>query len=393
MENKSRFPLMKNNISRRDLDGLIEYFKQEDPKLTHGPRVLEFERKWAEWVGTKYAVCVNSGSSANDLTMLALRHLKGEGEVIVPPLTWVSDIASVIHAGLKPRFVDIKLNTLAMNEDLIFDSVNADTRAVFLTHVLGLNGLTDRLVEHLKKNDITLVEDVCESHGALLGSRRLGSLGWASNFSFYYAHHLTTIEGGAICTSDERLYQFLRSARSHGLLREVSDEKMRLEISESNSTLNSEFIFQFAAHNMRPTEITGILGLSQMNKLEDNIRVRNENFNTFLQNIDASNFYTDFDLKGQSNYAFILILKDPCFEKRNRVEVHLKKNSVEFRRGLSGGGNQLRQPYLRSIISSVNLAEFPVIEHIHNFSWYLGNYPELSQGEIYELCQIVNSAS
>ena len=158
MKEKLDWPLMANNVTREDLDRLIAHLQQDDPRLTHGPEVRAFEREWAEWTGTKFCVLVNSGSSANELTMLALRHLKGDGEVIVPPLTWVSDIASVLFAGLTPVFADINPHSLGMDTKEILRKITPNTKAVFLTHILGYNALTRDLVDELAKRGIT--EDV-----------------------------------------------------------------------------------------------------------------------------------------------------------------------------------------------------------------------------------------
>jgi len=386
------WPLMSNNINRQNLDELISYLKQDDPQLTHGPKVREFENLWAEWVGTTYSVMVNSGSSANDLTMLALRKFFGVGEVIVPPLTWVSDIASVLHAGMKPKFVDIDLKTLAMREELILNSITKKTKAVFLTHVLGFNGLTEKLINELNRLQIPLIEDVCESHGASHNGKKLGAIGWISNFSFYYAHHLTTIEGGAICTNDSEVWEFMRSARSHGLSREVSSQARRDSISHQYPDLNPEFIFKFASHNMRPTEIQGVLGLSQLPSLDSNIEIRNRNKIVFLEHLDRDYFYADFETGGMSNYAFIVVLKNPSFEMRDRFEKNLKMSKIEFRRGLSGGGNQLRQPYLEAFRNEFDLNLFPNVEHIHNFAWYIGNHPGISEDDVLHLVEKVNDA-
>ena len=242
MPNEILWPLMKNNVSREDLDAVIDHLKQEDPKLTHGPYVREFENEWSKWLGVKYSVMVNSGASANDLTMLALGELRGKGEVIVPGLTWVSDIASVLHAGHTPVFVDIDEKSLGMNTSAIINAITPNTKAVFLTHVLGLNALTDTLLDTLKDLSIPLIEDVCESHGATHKGRKLGSLGWASNFSFYYAHHMTTIEGGIVSTNDPEFYEMIRIMRSHGMVRESSSQETKKKYSDSFPDLNPDFI-------------------------------------------------------------------------------------------------------------------------------------------------------
>ena len=159
-----KYPLMRNNILREDLDAVINHLKQDDPILTNGRNVLAFEKEWSSWLGIKYSVFVNSGSSANLLTMaiLKIRYPEG-GEVIVPSLTWISDISSVIQNGFTPIFVDTEPYTLAMDNKQVLSKINANTRAVFLTHVQGFDGLTDELINKLKEKNIPLIEDVCES--------------------------------------------------------------------------------------------------------------------------------------------------------------------------------------------------------------------------------------
>ena len=389
MRTKS-WPLMHNNITRADLDLIIQYLSGEDPQLTHGPKVREFEKKWSEWLGVKYSVMVNSGSSANDLTMLALKHLKGVGEVIVPPLTWVSDIASVLHAGMSPKFVDISSRNLALDETKVLNAISSNTKAVFLTHVLGYDGLTDKLITTLSDLGIPLIEDVCESHGATHNGKKLGSFGWASNFSFYYAHHLTTIEGGMICTNDQELFEVIRMLRSHGMLRESTNENLKEKYMSEYPDLNSDFIFTMASHNMRPTELNGLLGISQLNRLDTNNKKRVENLDCFLDNLNSEIFRTDFLREGNSNYAFTLVLKEPSYDLRDKVEFQLKSNGVEFRRGLSGGGNQLRQPYLRNISGLPTPESLKETEHVHNFAWYIGNYPSINQSDIMWLVNLLN---
>jgi len=384
------WPLMHNNITRADLDLIIQYLSGEDPQLTHGPKVREFERKWSEWLGVKYSVMVNSGSSANDLTMLALKHLKGVGEVIVPPLTWVSDIASVLHAGMSPKFVDISPRNLALDETKVLNAISSNTKAVFLTHVLGYDGLTDKLIATLSDLGIFLIEDVCESHGATHNGKKLGSFGWASNFSFYYAHHLTTIEGGMICTNDQELFEVIRMLRSHGMLRESTNENLKEKYMSEYPDLNSDFIFTIASHNMRPTELNGLLGISQLNRLDTNNKKRVENLDCFLDNLNSDIFRTDFLREGNSNYAFTLVLKEPNYDLRDKVEFRLKSNGVEFRRGLSGGGNQLRQPYLKNISGLPTPESLKETEHVHNFAWYIGNYPSINQSDIMWLVNLLN---
>ena len=386
-----KWPLMHQAIEKSDLSAISKYLKKGSSiKLTHGPYVKKFEKEWSKWLGVKYSVMVNSGASANDISMKIVKEKYGNGEVIVPPLTWVSDISSVINSGLTPVFVDIDARTLGISTDAILAAITPRTRAVFITHVLGLNALSTKLLTELKKKKIALIEDVCESHGAKFKKKKVGTFGLLSNFSFYYAHHMTTIEGGMISTNSKEIYDMARSMRSHGLLREIEDLKVRKQTSKKYPDLNSEFIFLYPAHNMRPTEIGGILGLSQLKRLSKNIQKRNNNFEFFLSLLDSSKYRTDLDLRGHSNYALIVILKKSNLELRNKVETILFKKGIEFRRGLSGGGNQLRQPYLQKIAKNYNLNSFPNIEHIHNYSWYIGNYPKLEKKKIMDLVAILN---
>jgi CDP-6-deoxy-D-xylo-4-hexulose-3-dehydrase len=388
-----KYPLMRNNILREDLDAVIEHLKQDDPILTHGANVRAFEAEWSQWLGVKYSVFVNSGASANllSIAILKIRHPDG-GEIITPPLTWVSDVASVLQNGFKPVFADIDPFSLAMDSAEILKKITDKTRAVFITHVQGFDGLTDELLSELQRRNIPLIEDVCESHGATHNGQRLGSLGWISNFSYYYAHHMSTIEGGMICTNDLEVYQQVRMLRSHGMVREVSDMDLKLAYQNANPELNPDFIFAYAAYNARNTEIGGIMGRSQLKRLDHIVVRRTENMLRFLKQIDASKFRTDFKIEGSSNYAFNLILKKPDDDLASRIMKKMRESGIEFRRGSAGGGNQLRQPYLKGLVPDNHYLEFPETEHVHFYGFYIGNFPDLHDQEIDELCEILNSA-
>ena len=387
-----KYPLMRNNILREDLDLMIEHLKQDDPILTNGPKVREFESEWSKWLGVKYSVLVNSGASANLLTMAALKLQYPEGgEIIVPTLTWISDIASVLQCGFEPVFVDIDPSSLGMDTNQIIQNISDRTRAVFITHVQGFNGLTDELIDELKQRDIPLIEDVCESHGATHNGKKLGSIGSVSNFSFYYAHHMSTIEGGMICTNDEKLYQIFRMLRSHGMVREANNPDLQEEFRTNNAELNPDFIFAYPAYNVRNNELGAILGLSQLMRLDENVNIRSANQALFFELIDSSKYRTDFKFEGSSNYAFNLVLKEPDFGFVERLMDGMRSAGVEFRRGSAGGGNQVRQPYLRDVVPENHYKEFPEVEHIHFFGFYIGNFPDLSKEEIGEICGILNS--
>jgi len=389
--NNFYLPLMSDNIDKEDIKSLINFLSQDQiPKLTNGPKVVEFENKWGEWLGTKYNLMLNSGASANELTMLALNYIHGEGEIIVPPLTWISDISSVIFSGFKPVFVDINLKNLSFDIDKLKQAITPKTKAIFLTHVLGINALTDELIELCRKKDILLIEDVCESHGVTFKGQKVGSIGFASNFSFFFAHHMSTIEGGMICTNDEHFYQVCRALRSHGMTREMTNDDFKQQIINENPDLNKDFIFLHPAHNFRSTELNAVIGLSQIKKLDNNNKNRINNFNYFIERLDSNKYITDFEMEGQCNYAFIIILKEGSFEMRDKVETILKEKGIEFRRGLSGGGNQLRQPYFKRNYN-INYDDFKNVDHVHYFGWYIGNYPTLEQEKIDTLINILNN--
>lgn len=386
-----RFPLMRSNFRREDLDAVIAHLKQDDPKLTHGPEVRAFEQEWSNWLGVRHSVLVNSGASANLLTMAILKQRFPEGgEVVVPALTWISDIASVLQNGFTPVFVDIDPATLSMSDTHVLKAITDKTRAIFITHAQGFDGLTDRLLADLERRGILLIEDVCESHGATHNGRRLGGFGWISNFSFYYAHHLSTIEGGMICTNDPEVYQLARMFRSHGMLREADDPDLKSTVALAHPELNPDFIFMLAAYNCRNTEIAGILGRRQLLRLDTNNERRTRNFMRFLDRIDGRRFRTEFKVEGSSNYAFNLVQRDADREFSQRLMAAMRREGIEFRRGSAGGGNQLRQPYLGGIVPADAYIAFPETEHIHFFGYYIGNFPELPLNDVDDICRIIN---
>ena len=395
--NKKKFllPLMDNNINLDDRKKIIQFVKS-NKIYTQSKKVNEFEKKWSKWLGVKYSVFVNSGSSSNFLSIKTLKIInknKNKNEIIVPTLTWVSDIVSVIESGFKPIFVDINPRTLSMNESDVIKKINKRTLAVFITHAQGFNGLSSNLLTVLKRKKINLIEDVCESHGAKFKNKKLGSFGLMSCFSFYYAHHISTIEGGMICTNDKKIYQILRMLRSHGMLREANNKNLERKLIKKYSNLSPKFIFLYPGFNFRNNEISAVVGINQLKKLDKNNKLRNRNFFHFLKNLNPEIFQTDFDLNGCSNYAFPLIIKKKNIAFRDKLEKIMIKNGIEFRRGNAGGGNQLRQPWLKKEIGKVNLNNFKNVEHVHKFGYYIGNYPTLEIYKIKKVLKILNNIS
>ena len=388
---KFSHPLMHDNFTNADMNAAIRLFKNKKKILTQSSNTKKFEKSWSKWLGVKYSVFVNSGSSANLLTMAALKILYGKGEIIVPTLTWVSDINSVIQNNFKPVFVDINLKNLCMSENEIIKKINKNTLAVFITHAQGFNGLSKNLLSILKSKKILLIEDVCESHGATHNGKKLGTFGKISNFSFYYAHHMSTIEGGMVCTNDKKICEIIKMLRSHGMARESDNKIFEKKIIRSYPKLSPKFIFLYSGYNFRNTEVGAVIGMSQLKSLNKNNRKRKNNFNVFLKNLNKSKYFTDFHTKGSCNYAFPVILKKKNYISRDIFEKALIKHKIEFRRGNAGGGNQLRQPYLKKIIKKTNFNNYKNVDHVHFFGYYIGNYPSLSRSKIIKICNILNN--
>ena len=389
---KFKHKLMQNNITESDLKSVIKFLKNK-PILTQSKQVEKFEKKWSEWLGVKYSIFVNSGSSANLLTILAIKIKYGIGEIIVPSLTWVSDIAAVLQNDFDPVFVDIDPTTLSMKEEDVLKKINKKTKAIFMTHAQGFSGLSDTLLKYIKKKKIILIEDVCESHGATFNNKKLGTFGLLSNFSFYYAHHLSTIEGGMICTNNKEMYELLRMLRSHGLLRENNNSHFKNNIIKKNPNLSPSFIFMYPAYNMRNNEISAVIGINQLKNLDNNNKLRVKNLEIFLNNLDSKYYRTEYKLLGNSNYAFPLVLRKKNIHNRNLLEKTMRTYNIEARRGNAGGGNQLRQPYLKKIIKDkkIKFNEFKEVDHVHFYGYYIGNFPSLKKNKILKICKILNN--
>ena len=393
---KFKHPLMHNNFTNQDFVKVRELLKKKNIILTQSSQVEKFEKSWSKWLGVKYSTFVNSGSSANFITISILKILNknpSRNEIIVPTLTWVSDLNSVIMNGFKPVFVDINLSNLSMDINQVLKKINKKTLAVFITHAQGFNGLNDNLLNQLKKKKIHLIEDVCESYGAKFKKKKLGNFGLISNFSFYYAHHMTTIEGGMICTNDKKIYEISKMLRSHGMVRESKNKILESKMITKYKNLSQKFIFLYPTLNFRNNEIGATIGLNQLKNLDKNNHKRINNFLFFLKKIDSKKYFTEFDLDGSCNYAFPIILKTKNLKKRDKFEKYLQKNNIEFRRGNAGGGNQLRQPYIKKFIKIKNFSKFKNVEHVHFFGYYIGNYPDLSKEKITKITNILNNIS
>jgi len=385
VKNKFKWQLINDSITDSDKKALTDFINTPNQRFTNGPKVREFEKAWSEYVGCEFSVFVNSGASANYIMASIMKEEKGLGEVIVSPLGWVSDVAPLVNLGFTPVFVDVSLENMSITLENIKAAVTEKTVGVSLVHVLGFAAVTNELVEFCEDNDLFFIEDCCESHGATYNGTKVGNFGDVSNFSFYFGHHITTIEGGMVCTNDEKLYDLAKLFRSHGMTREASLQ-VQEHYERSRPDLNPLFTFAVPGYNFRNQEINAVLGLEQLKRLDYNCEQRRYNFKLWVDLLDSNKFWTDFDQNGNSNFALPLILREKdliLFEDCCQL---LTNENIEYRVGTAGGGNQARQPYLDKyeyIVPNV----LPNVDHIHDFGLYIGNHPELTETDITKLCE------
>lgn len=382
-----KWPLINDNITQSDRKILADFCLNGE-RFTNGPKVKEFEKIWSEWLGVKHSVMVNSGASANFISIAMVKELKGEGEIIVPPIGWVSDISSVAQLGMTPVFVDVSLNDFNITAENIKHAITSKTKAIVLVHTLGFNAINEEIIQLAKDNNLILIEDCCEAHGATYKGQRVGSFGDISLFSFYFGHHITTIEGGTVCVNDDHLYDLAKLFRSHGMTREASQELQR-DYQLMYPNLNPLFTFAVAGFNMRSTELNAVLGIEQMKRLDTNIEARTRNLHTWLDNLDKSKFIASFTTQGSSNFALPLVMQGATRDKLKDVCSILEEEGVEYRLGTAGGGNQALQPYLKKFPHYVS-GTLAHADYVHHNALYVGNHPELTEEQIINLCKKLN---
>ena len=356
-------PLMQSAITESDKQALINFISTSD-RYTCGPKVKEFEDAWSKWLGCKHSLFVTSGSGANFLLLASIKEkyqIPDGSKVLVPACTWVTNVAPVFQLGLEPVFCDVDLETYSFDMDTLPEE---DVRIVFITHLLGLNSP----VEQLKKKypNAIFLEDICESHGvkAPNGMKR-GSTSLGATFSFYYGHHMTTIEGGMICTDNEDLYELMKIKRSHGMARLLSP-RLYKEAIENNPDIDPAFLFLTDGYNFRNTELNAVIGLEQLKRLDENIKLRRDNFDYFVNNLDPNLFYIPYNDPGNSSYSFPFVCKKP--EDREKLKSIFDELGIEHRPIVSG--NLLLHPFLKKWKDSVSV---PNANKLNYGGVYIGN--------------------
>ena len=276
--------LAADTISKKELIKLSSWLKT-NPQLTLGKKTLEFEKKWSKWLGRKYSLFCNSGSSANLLMLYALKgggYLKND-KVVVQSVAWATDLAPVIQLGLKPILCDSNLDDLSVDLDYLEKIFKEEKpSALMFVSVLGLVPDMDKVVDLCMQYDVVLLEDTCESMGCEYKGQKLGTFGMMSSFSTFFGHHISTIEGGFISTDDFQLYELLLSLRSHGWDRDLSVEtQVKLQQEWDISEFDSMYTFYYPGYNLRSTDLQAFIGLGQIDKLDEWGKQRERNFDTY----------------------------------------------------------------------------------------------------------------
>ncbi|MCE5338445.1 MAG: DegT/DnrJ/EryC1/StrS family aminotransferase [Methanomicrobiaceae archaeon] len=379
-------PLMKNAFIREEdtKTALSEFIKDTD-RLSMDAQCFEFERKFAQYQERKYAILFNSGSSANLAllqSLVSLNILKKGDTVGFSALTWATNVMPIIQMGLIPVPIDCDPKTLnVMSYTLEERLKSTELQALFITNALGFAGDLENIKQMCIENDVLLIEDNCESLGSVLKSRKAGNFGLASTFSFYVAHHLSTIEGGMVCTDDEDLDQMLRIVRAHGWDRNLSTSQ---QVSwRERHKIENEFFAKYSfydlGYNLRPTEITGFLGLYQLQFLEEAITIRERNYLRIEKQMQQNDDLMPVDhshLSRLSNFAIPIICKTP--EKREQYKSKFEQADIEIRPMIAG--NIQRQPFYGKYVYGA--FDLPGADFIHNCGFYCGNYPEMTQEDL-----------
>jgi CDP-6-deoxy-D-xylo-4-hexulose-3-dehydrase len=377
--------LVEDTIDKKDINSLIEWLKT-NPKLTKGDLTIEFEKKWSEYLGVKYSVFINSGSSANLAMIYSLilsNRLKNK-KIIVPSVSWVTTVTPAIQFGLEPIMCDCDKDNLGLDIDHFRQLVKEhNPSSVIIVHVLGIPNQMDEILKICKENDIILLEDSCESIGSEYDGKKIGSLGDMSSFSFYYGHHISTIEGGMVSTNDKELYKLLLSIRSHGWDRDLpEDEKKLLREKYGVDDFRALYTFYYPGFNLRSTDLQAFLGLNQLEKVESIVEKRNKNFTIYNDNLPD----TIWKIKPPvgsfvSNFAYPLIT-----DKINELVAELTKNEIECRPLICGSMNE--QPFWYERFGKVELKNSLIV---HKNGLYLPNNPDLPEENIIKICNIIKN--
>lgn len=380
--------LVSDTIDKDDIKALVEWLTSDEiPRLTKGPLTVELEKKWANKIGTKYSVFVNSGSSAILLLLSALKDKLKNNKIIVPALSWATDVSSPIILGYDTIFCDCNLEDLSCDlNQLEFLFITKKPSLFLSVYPLGLVPKMKELIELCEKYDVILLEDVCESMGSKYNNKYLGSFGLASVFSTYFGHHISTIEGGFINTNDDNLYYSLLMLRSHGWDRDLPQD-VQTNLRELNDVdeFKSLYTFYSPGFNLRSTDFQAFIGLRAIDKLDDFSNKRYDNFKLYQLLIEKNKINIEInDNNFISSFAYPIVS-----ENKEEIVIELVKNNIEIRPLIAG--NMGSQPFCKHInINSVKLNNATLID---KKGFYVPNHQGLSNIDITKISTIINNNS
>ena len=373
--------LTDNTITLKNISSLINWLKK-NPKLTKGDLTIKFEKLFKIWIKRKYSIFVNSGSSANLLIAQGLleANMLRNKIAIAPAVSWVTTVTPFLQMGYDVKLCDCDKLNLGLDISHLEKLCRKYKPSVLiLVHVLGHSNNMRVIQKICKKYKIKIIEDSCEALGSTYGNKKLGTLGLASSFSFYYGHHISTIEGGMLTLDDKDLYNVLTSIRSHGWGRDLENqERKRLEKKFNIDKVRSLYSFYYSGFNLRSTDLNAFIGIQQMKVLNKKIKTRFRNFKIFSKSL--SNFWSQkSEAKIISNFGYALMVKN-----RSEVFNFLKKNKIETRPLICG--NMGQQPFW---IKKYKRPILPNAEKVHKFGLYLPNHENLTAKQVKFICDKV----
>lgn len=374
MKTLSPLPLACSTWDSEELEALQDVITSGF--FTMGPKVAEFEQAFAGYHKSKYCVMVNSGSSANFLMVAALfftkqrKGLKRGDEVIVPAVSWSTTYSPLYYHGLKLRFVDISINTLNINVDLIEAAITPHTKAIFAVNLLGNSADYQKLLAICDEHNLILIEDNCESLGSENMGKRTGTFGLVSSCSTFFSHHISTMEGGVILTDDEEIYHILLSIRAHGWTRNLPPDN--LVTKKGSDPFFESFRFVLPGYNLRPLEMSGALGITQMKKLDTLIEQRRCNYLLFKDSMDSFDFINLQEETGKSSwFGFSMIVDESSGLTRNALVDILAARDIECRPIVSG--NIIKNEMIEFFDYSVS-GPLDAADAVHNRGLFIGNH-------------------
>lgn len=381
-----RIDLIQDTIDNQDIDNLIEWLKSY-PRLTKGSKTTEFENKWSQWLGSKYSIFVNSGSSANLLMLYALKVLKRmkNNKVCVPTLCWATDLSPVLQFDMEPLLIDCNLDNLSVDLTHLEEVFKTEQPSVLLlVSVLGLSPDMDSIVELCKKYDVILLEDNCESQGTKFKGTKLGNFGLMSSFSTYFGHTMSTIEGGVISTNDEEIYNTLLQLRSHGWDRDLSPEKQQeLRKEWGVNDFSALYTFYIPGFNLRSTDLQAQIGIKQLDKVDAMISNRYENFLYYKSKLEGKTWFPKiFDDSYTSNFAIPFITK--TVEDKENLIKELESNNIACRPLISGSMGT--QPFYKKLYGENKLPKCSIIDER---GIYVPNHDKMTKEDIDRVCDIL----